>query len=101
MRLLRIDVLLTTVSLSVGKRLRAKSPAVLGRLALPETRICRLAAPPNCAVPKAASFCAKFRAPLRYVARAFIPQYLRRVVRLPIQPGFSPWTASARRKSDS
>ena len=38
----------------------------------------------------AARVCEKLRLPLTYVARAFTPQVLWRVVRLPNQPGFSP-----------
>ena len=47
MRLLLTLVLLTTVRLSVGKKLRLRSPATTGRLASPRTTIWRLAAPPN------------------------------------------------------
>ena len=64
MRLLKTEVLLTTVRFSVGKKLMAKSPATTGRLALPPTTMTRLAAPPNWPMPDANSSWMKFRLPL-------------------------------------
>src|SRR3954470_9117518 len=97
MRLLVMAESLTTVRRSVGNRVRLKLPARSGREALPPTTIWRLAAPPNWPNPEATSDKAKSRLPLTYVSRAFTCSHLRRVYRLPSQPGFAPWMGSVRR----
>ena len=74
---------------SLGNRVSRKSPAVVGRLALPETRVWRLIA--EGLKPIAVSLNAKLRCPPTYVIRALAAQYFRSPWRFPRHIGELPW----------